>query len=276
MADPGAVLITGCSSGIGRATAIHLAKAGHTVYASARRPESIEDLASHGCQLLSLDVTSDQSAAAAVAEVEAAHGAVGTLINNAGYGQNGAIETVPLDALRAQFETNVIGTIRMTQQVLPAMRAARKGRIVNLSSVLGRVTLPGNGVYSASKFAIEALSDSLRFELAGFGIRVIVIEPGPIRTEFSNTSGTTLPPSADGAYAKYHEAIAKAESETDSSKLAAEPEAVAAVITKAITAGRPRARYTVTPIARVLPALRTALPTPVWDVVMGAMAPRPK
>ena len=138
---------------------------------------------------------------AAVATVETEHGAVGALVNNAGYAVSGAIEAVALDAVRAEFETNVFGYLRMSQLVLPAMRQRRRGRIVNISSVAGRVTMPGAGVYAASKYAIEAISDALRFEVRGFGVRVIVIEPGPIRTAFTASANATLATDAEGPYA---------------------------------------------------------------------------
>src|ERR1700728_2043357 len=167
MSDPGAILITGCSSGIGRATAEHLAGHGYTVYATARRLESIAELADRGCRTLALDVTSEDSMAAAIAAVEDEHGSVGALVNNAGYAVSGAIEAVSVDQLRDEFETNVFGYVRMAQLVLPGMRRARRGRIVNISSVAGRVTMPGAGAYAASKYAVEAISDALRFEGRG-------------------------------------------------------------------------------------------------------------
>src|ERR687883_1126468 len=146
-----AVLITGCSTGIGRATAERLAQNGHTVYATARRPDSIADLEEKGCRTLALDVTDEESMSAAVREVEAAEGAVGVLVNNAGYSQSGAVESVPLDRVRAQCETNVFGLVRLCQLVLPGMRAQRWGRIVNLSSMGGNFTFPGGGAYHATK-----------------------------------------------------------------------------------------------------------------------------
>ncbi len=162
MGEPSkAVLITGCSSGIGRAIAERLVAGGHRVYATARRPDAIADLAKKGCQTLALDVLDDYSMRAAVARVEEAEGAVGVLVNNAGYGQSGAVEAVPIDAVRRNFETNLFGYMRMAQLVLPGMRRQGWGRIVNMSSVAGRVTMPGSGPYSATKFAIEALSDAL-------------------------------------------------------------------------------------------------------------------
>src|SRR3984885_9307781 len=181
MPDPSkAALITGCSSGIGRATALRLARSGWRVYASARRPETISELAGPGCQTPALDVTAEASMRAAVEHVEAAEGAVGVLINNAGYSQSGAIETVPLATVRRQFETNVFGLVRLTQLVLPQMRAQHWGKIVNLGSMGGRLTFPGGGHYHATKYALEAISDALRFELRGFGIDVILLEPGLI------------------------------------------------------------------------------------------------
>src|SRR5215213_8631186 len=155
------VLITGCSTGIGRACAVRLARAGHAVYATARRAESIEDLREAGCRTLALDVTDEASMRAAVEAVEAEAGA---LVNNAGYSQSGAIESLPIDDLRRQFETNVFGLVRMCQLVLPGMRARGDGRIMNMSSMGGNFTFPGGGAYHASKYAVEAISDALRFE----------------------------------------------------------------------------------------------------------------
>src|SRR5947207_4434609 len=182
------VLITGCSSGIGRATARHLAARNWTVYATARRVEAIQDLAADGCRLLALDVTDDQSMVAAVAAVDKEHGAVDALVNNAGYGEYGPVEEVPLDAARKEFETNVFGLARMAQLVLPGMRRQRRGRIVNVGSMGGRFTFPGGGWYHASKYAVEALSDALRFEVRPFGVAVVLIEPGTIRTRFAETA----------------------------------------------------------------------------------------
>src|SRR3984893_17896850 len=165
-----AVLITGCSSGIGRATASRLAGSGWTVYASARRPETIADLRDAGCRTLALDVTDEESMRAAVDFVEQAEGAIGVLVNNAGYSQSGAIETVPLDAVRRQFETNVFGLVRLTQLVLAKMRDQRWGKIVNVGSMGGRLSFPGAGHYHATKHALEAIPDALRFESRGVGV----------------------------------------------------------------------------------------------------------
>jgi NADP-dependent 3-hydroxy acid dehydrogenase YdfG len=272
-----AVLITGCSTGIGRATAERLAKAGMTVYATARRPEQIADLEQAGCRTLALDVTDEGSMSAAVAAVEEAEGAIGALVNNAGYSQNGALETVALDDVRRQFETNVFGLLRMCQLVLPGMRRQGYGRIVNLSSIGGKLTFPGGGAYHGTKHAVEALSDVLRFEVRGFGIDVVVIEPGLIKTKFGDTSVASVPEDG-GPYAEFNTAVADATAGAYGGRLsvlAAGPEAAAKVIEKALTASRPRTRYKVTAGARVLLANRALLPDRAWDAVLRSSFPQP-
>jgi NAD(P)-dependent dehydrogenase (short-subunit alcohol dehydrogenase family) len=275
-----AVLITGCSTGIGRATAERLASKGFAVYATARRPESIADLAEKGCKTLALDVTDEASMTAAVAEVEAAEGAVGALVNNAGYSQSGALETVPMAELRKQFETNVFGLVRMCQLVLPRMRELRDGRIVNLSSMGGRLTFPGGGAYHATKYSVEALSDVLRFEVAGFGVRVVLIEPGLIRTQFGEAAvGSMAGIEPDGPYAEFNSAVAATTAgayQGPLARLGAGPDAVARTIEKAITKRNPKPRYPVTASARLLLAQHAVLPARAWDAVVGTTFPRPK
>jgi NAD(P)-dependent dehydrogenase (short-subunit alcohol dehydrogenase family) len=273
MTDP--ILVTGCSSGIGQATALRLAGAGHTVYATARSTERLAECEDAGCQVLALDVTDEGSVRAAVATVEAQHGAVGTLVNNAGYGQGGAIEAVPIDLIRAQFETNVFGYVRCAQVVLPGMRQRGSGRIVNVSSVAGTVVMPGNGVYSASKFAIESLSEAMRFELRSFGIQVVVVAPGPIRSEFTASASDGFPQADGGPYDAFHAAVVKADAEADQSSMAGDPQDVAKVIQRAIEAKRPKPRYTVTTIARVLPKVRGALPERAWEAFLRTQATPP-
>ncbi len=268
-----AVLITGCSTGIGRATAEVLAGAGWNVYATARRLESIADLASRGCKTLPLDVCSEESMQAAVAAVEEREGAVGVLINNAGYGQEGAFEEVPMVEVRRQFETNVFGLVRLTQLVLPGMRRQGWGKIVNLSSIGGKLSLPGGAFYHATKHAVEALSDALRFEVRGFGVDVIVVEPGPIKTRFGDTAIGSIDGlvSADSPYAAFNSAVAakiRDAYEGPMGRMAAPPEAVARVIAKAISAPRPRSRYLVTAAARVLVGLRRWLPDRAFDAFL--------
>ncbi|HKD98365.1 MAG TPA: oxidoreductase [Micromonosporaceae bacterium] len=262
------VLITGTSSGIGHATALRLVKRGMTVYATARNVDSLADLAAAGARTLRLDVTDDASMTAAVAQVEAAHGQVDVLVNNAGYGEYGTVEETPMDRVRAQFETNVFGLARVTQLVLPAMRAARRGRIVNIGSMGGRIVFPAGGYYHASKYAVEAITDALRFEVAPFGIAVSLIEPGLIRTGFGATAGRTLHASAGSgeAYQALNRAAAKVMTDSyDSTMLSATPDTVAKVIERAVTARRPHTRYIVTPAARTLVHTRRLLGARVFD-----------
>jgi NADP-dependent 3-hydroxy acid dehydrogenase YdfG len=274
-----AVLITGCSSGIGHATALELVEHGWTVYASARRPETLTELAERGCRTLALDVTNETSMREAVEEVTAAEGAVGVLVNNAGYSQSGAVETVPLGDARRQFETNVFGLLRMCQLVLPGMRAQRWGKIVNLSSMGGRLTFPGGGLYHATKYAVEAISDALRFEVRGFGVDVIIIEPGLIVTKFGEVAaGSVQSAEADGAYADFNRRVAKLTEEAyrgPLAKLGAGPEAVARAIEGAITASRPRARYPVTASAHLMINQRRLVPDRFWDLLMRTQFPTP-
>jgi NAD(P)-dependent dehydrogenase (short-subunit alcohol dehydrogenase family) len=281
--DPGAVLITGCSSGIGHETASRLAAKGWTVYATAREPGRIADLADRGCRTLALDVTDEASMRDAAAAVEDGHGAVGALVNNAGYSQSGALETLPMERIRAQFETNVFGLVRMCQLVLPAMRRAGRGTIVNISSMGGKLTFPGGGAYHATKHAVEALSDALRWEVRGFGVRVVIVEPGLITTRFGETAAGSLseaeaPGTADDPYASFNAAVGSATLgvyEGPMARLGAGPEAVAKVIERAISSANPRPRYRVTASARLALAQRRLLPDRAWDAVLRSQFPSP-
>jgi NAD(P)-dependent dehydrogenase (short-subunit alcohol dehydrogenase family) len=284
------VLITGCSTGIGRAAAAHLVAVGHTVIATARRVDDLTVLAAAGCQTLPLDVTDEASMRGAVDAIEAWHGRIDVLVNNAGYSQSGAVESVPLAQTRAQFETNVFGPLRLTQLVLPGMRRRGAGRVVNVSSMGGRLVFPGGGVYHASKYALEALSDALRYELRPFGIAVVLIEPGLIRTSFAATVGARLsslaaetPTASDAAaaYAAFNHTVARgtaaAYERGPLARMAGEPIDVARVIARAIAAPRPRARYTVALSATVFLALRRWLGDAGWDwfLRVNFAAPQP-
>lgn len=271
-----AVLITGCSTGIGRATAERLGAKGMTVYATARRLESIADLESKGCKLLACDVTDEASMAAAVRTVEAAHGAVGVLVNNAGYAQDGPIEEVPLDDVRRQFETNVFGLVRMTQLALPAMRRQRWGRVINVSSVGGKVVFPGGGFYHATKWAVEAISEALRFEVRPWGVDVAVIEPGSIATSYEETSTAMFAGGDDASdYAQFKRDRLERVQAAYAGKVAG-PDEVAKVIEHAATAAKPRTRYVVTTQARMVMSLRRVLPDRAWDRFIGSQFPPPK
>jgi NAD(P)-dependent dehydrogenase (short-subunit alcohol dehydrogenase family) len=273
------VLITGCSTGIGRATAERLADDGWNVHATARRPESIEELAKRGCKTHALDVTKEPSMASAVRAIEK-DGPIGALINNAGYSQSGAIETIPMESVRRQFETNVFGLMRMCQLVLPSMRETGSGRIVNLSSMGGKLTFPGGGIYHATKHAVEALSDALRFEVKGFGIDVVIIEPGLIVTEFGETAAGSLDEVTEhGPYSKFNADVAKVTANAYTGPLArfgAGPEAVAGKIARALTAGRPSTRYTVTPSAKAMLGMRRLMTDRMWDRFVRSQYPPPK
>jgi NAD(P)-dependent dehydrogenase (short-subunit alcohol dehydrogenase family) len=282
MAEPSkAVLITGCSSGIGHATALRLARSGWTVYASARRVETIADLEQAGCRTLALDVTDESSMQAAVATVEQAEGAIGVLVNNAGYSQSGAIETVPLEAVRRQFETNVFGLVRLTQLALPKMRAQRWGKIVNLGSMGGLLSFPGGGHYHATKHALEAISDAMRFELRGFGIDVVLLEPGLITTEFGDTATASMAvaeSSVEDPYAHFNAtvgAVTKGAYEGPMRLLGAGPERVAKTIERAITRRRPPARITITPSAKLTIAMRRLMSDRAWEAAMRRQFPQP-
>ncbi|HVM41804.1 MAG TPA: oxidoreductase [Acidimicrobiia bacterium] len=274
-----AVLITGCSTGIGRATAERLAKRGHRVYATARRLEAVEDLKAAGCETLRLDVTDEASMVEAVEAVVAAEGAVGALVNNAGYSQGGAVESLDIDAVRRQFETNVFGAIRLVQLCLPGMRDQGWGRIVNVSSMGGRFTLPGGGAYHASKHALEAFSDALRWEVAGFGVGVSIVEPGIVLTDFPNAHAEAVDSHTDGGpYEAFNTAV---RTRVDSAytgplaKLGTGPEKIARVIERAVTSSRPKTRYRVGVDARSILLVRRSLPDRVFDTFLRSQYPRP-
>lgn len=275
-------LITGCSSGIGHATAQRLRGDGYTVYATARRPGSIADLAELGCHTLALDVTDEESMRAAVDAVTQAEGQIDVLVNNAGYSQSGAVESVPLDDVRAQFETNVFGLVRMCQLVLPGMRAHHGGRIVNIGSMGGRLTFPGGGHYHATKYALEAISDALRFEVRGFGVDVILIEPGLIVTGFGEVASASVDRTGQDRadpYAEFNRKVATLTSEAykgPMAKLGGGPEKVADAIANALAAKRPKARYPVTPSAHLMIGQRRITPDRVWDLMMRAQFPTPR
>jgi short-subunit dehydrogenase len=270
--DP--VLISGCSSGIGAATAEALVRDGHIVFATARKTETLRDLEALGCHPLAMDVTSETSMIAAVRTVEEEHGRVGTLINNAGYGEYGPIEDADLERVRTMFETNVFGLARLTQLVLPAMRRSRAGRIVNIGSMGGRITFPVGGFYHATKYAVEAISDALRVEVKPFGIDVVLVEPGLVRTNFEGkvSESVELGTPSHGADTAYGELLAANDKRTTSGFandfMATGPESVAAVIVRAVDSSRPRSRYVVTPAAKVMINLRRLGGDRIWDAAM--------
>jgi NAD(P)-dependent dehydrogenase (short-subunit alcohol dehydrogenase family) len=242
-------LVTGCSSGIGRQAALQLRQAGLVVYATARRPEALTGLAENGIHVLALDVTDEASMVAAVEAIAASHGQVDVLVNNAGFELAGAVEEIPPAEVRRQFDTNVFGLARLTQLVVPGMRAQRYGRIINVSSVFGRFAVPGGAYYAASKHVVTAFSEALRLELAGFGVRVVLVEPTAARTRL-NANAVWAGDGADGPYAGFHKDLARWHAQTSAGsrhsiagRLAVSAADVARVITRASTSRRPRPRY---------------------------------
>jgi NAD(P)-dependent dehydrogenase (short-subunit alcohol dehydrogenase family) len=263
---PDTVLITGCSSGIGRATAERFHDRGWDVYATARTPSDIDDLADKGMQTLELDVTEDGDCERAVDEVVEDGGGIGCLVNNAGYGEMAAVEDLSVEDLEAQLDVNTYGPHRLTRLALPQMREQDEdGTIVNLSSVSGRVSTPGMGAYCASKFALEAMSDALRAEVRNFGVDVVLVEPGPVETPFGDKAEAVMDGHADedGPYrelydriGEYNEGLSGDEAPgflaNLTGRIAVPPERVARTVVHAAEARSPKARYRVSLPHRVM------------------------
>ena len=269
-------LVTGCSTGIGRASAAALQRAGLVTYATARRTGSLAELEAAGCRILELDVTDEVSCGKAVAALEREQGRLDVLVNNAGYAEYGPVEEVSLDRWRRGLETNLLGAVRLIQLALPGMRERRTGRIVNISSMGGRMALPLGAPYHAGKFALEAMSDVLRFEVADFGIDVVLIEPGPIATGYADTASHGLHEAAEGPYGDLARSFLAAMASSYGGRRVAKPERVADVVVRAATARRPRTRYPVTLQARLLMTARAVLPDRMWDAALGRVLRRPR
>lgn len=277
MTHPKVALVTGASSGIGEATARELATAGFTVYAAARRVERMAHLADAGIHPIAMDVTDDTSMQAGVEQILAEQGRIDVLVNNAGYGSYGALEDVPMAEARAQMEVNVFGAARLTQLVLPHLRAQRSGTIVNVTSMGGKITTPLGAWYHATKFALEALSDCLRMELAPFGIDIVVIEPGGIRTEWSGIAADKVRAvSGTGPYAAQAQAVAASLTSGSTAERSSPPELIGRTITKAATARRPRTRYAVGYGAKPIIAAHTLLPDRTFDAMIRRATGVPK
>ncbi len=267
------ILITGACSGIGYDCAIALAAQGHKVYAAARRTELMEPLKEKGIVPMSLDVTKEDSMVAAVQSVIQAEGRIDVLVNNAGYGYLGAIENVPLEEARRQLEVNLFGLARLTQLVLPYMREQRSGRIINISSVAGKVVVPFGGWYNISKFAVEAFSDALRIETKSFGIKVSIIEPSGIKTAWGLIASDNLEKSSrDTAYEKEGLNAAKKYRFGYTSNILSPAKRVTSAIVRAANARRPRLRYHPGMGASTLICLHTILPARWWDAFMRIAA----
>ncbi|HZJ26299.1 MAG TPA: SDR family oxidoreductase [Acidimicrobiia bacterium] len=258
--SPLRALITGCSTGIGRATALELTDRGYDVVATARRPEVLDDLKVF--RTLALDVDSNESVAAATGAV----GPVDVLVNNAGFGVEGPIETVPLDQVQRMFETNVFGSVRMIQAFLPAMRARGSGTIVNVTSTAGIAAPPLGGFYAGSKFALEAISEALHLEAGHFGVRVVVIEPGVIATEFgANLVDHRHEP---GPYRELADRWASAQEKLGDGGPPPGPELVATAIADAVAADEHRLRHPVGSDAEMVAAARQGMDYGAFETTM--------
>ena len=267
--QPKTILITGASSGIGFDAARTLARQGHRVYAAARRVDRMEPLKADGVVPIGMDVTDETSLQDGVGAVLAAEGRIDVLVNNAGYGYFGAIENVPLEEARRQLEVNVFGLARLCQLVLPAMREQGSGRIVNISSVAGKAVLLFGGWYHVSKYSVEALSDALRMEMKPFGIDVVLIEPGGIRTDWGLIAADHLAESSAGT--PYEEAglqESKTLRKAYSIRLLSRPAVVTRAISRAVNSKRPRTRYRIGFGSGILVLSHALLPDRWWDALM--------
>lgn len=276
-------LVTGCSSGIGRATALRLRTAGLEVYASARRPERIEDLLAAGMKTVALDIADEESMRAAVEEINASAGRLDVLVNNAGIKVLGPVEDLPMSAARAQLEANMIGYARLIQLVLPGMRERRFGRIVNLSSVYGRFAVPGGAYPAAANHAITGFTDALRLEVAPFNIGVSLIEPGATRGTRLHLNAIVAEPQPDDPYfglaaqvVRWHsDAIGGDRPKNIPGRFAVTADDVARVITHVVTTRRPKARYPVGFLSRALFVMRRLLPQGAFEVFVRNQFPLP-
>lgn len=263
-------LVTGASAGIGEATALALHEAGYTVYGAARRVERMAGLAERGIKILEMDVTEDASMVAGIERIIEESGRIDVLVNNAGYGSYGAFEDVPLSEGKYQFEVNLFGLARLVQLTTPQMRAQGSGKIVNISSIGGKIYEPLGGWYHSTKFAVEGLSDSLRLELKPFGIDVVVVEPGAIKTEWGGIAVENLLKTSGGtAYAPQAKALAKL---FDGAARGSQPKVIADVILKAVRARRPKTRYAAGFGAKPILFVRRVLPDRAFDALfLGAL-----
>lgn len=267
------VLITGASSGIGKETAKQLVARGYTVYAAARRLEKMRDLEELGCVPLEMDITKEEDIKAVVGRIGEERGGVDILINNAGFGTQGSIEETSLDDARYQFDVNLFGLARLTQLVLPGMREKRFGKIINISSVGGKIYVPLGGWYHATKHALEGWSDCLRTEVRQFGIDVVIVEPGAIGTEFNDVFvGPMLERSGEGPYRKMAHGLASYAREMGERPNGSSPPSVIAnTIVKALSARRPRTRYVAGKLAKPILFARRWTSDRMFDRLVGSM-----
>lgn len=260
------VLVTGASSGIGKATAKKLLEDGHILYVAARRLEKMKDLEELGATAIKMDITVEKDIQNVVSAIRESHGAVDVLVNNAGYAIYGAVEDTSIDDARRQFEVNIFGLARLTQLLLPSMRERKSGKIINVSSMGGKIYTPLGAWYHATKHALEGWSDCLRLELKQFGIDVVIIEPGIIETEFGDVmSGPMMERSGDTAYAELAKAVSKSAADSYEKGGGSPPSVVAESISKAVAADKPKTRYAIGKLAKPLIFLRKYLSDKLFD-----------
>lgn len=263
------ILITGASSGIGYTTAKELAEQGNIVYGAARRVEQIKELEALGVKPIFLDLTDSQAITSCVEQIINAEGKIDILINNAGYGSYGPLETVAIDEAKRQFEVNIFGLANLTQAVLPYMRENGQGRIINISSIGGRLVTYLGGWYHATKYALEAYSDALRMEVSEFGIDVVIIEPGGIKTEWAGIAADHLCDNIKGTvYEQNGQKIVDSMRKYASGDTLSDPQVITTTISKAINKRKPKPRYIVGYAAKPLVFLKTILPTKTFDILM--------
>lgn len=266
------VLVTGASSGIGKSTVEILLEAGAKVYAAARRVEKMDDIKNKGAQIVKIDVTNEESMVSGVNEILEKEDSIDILINNAGYGSYGAIEDVPIDEARRQFEVNIFGLARLTQLVLPKMREKRYGKIVNISSIGGKIYTNFGGWYHATKHALEGLSDCMRLEAKQFGIDVIIVEPGGIKTDWGEISVKNLKKtSGSSAYAEKANSTSVGMSKMYSSNKLSDPSVIAKVILKAVTVEKPKTRYAAGYMSKTVLFLRRWVSDRIFDKIINSM-----
>jgi len=263
------VLITGASAGIGKSTVELLLKKGYKVYAAARRIDKLEELKGSGAIPIQMDVTDKRSMEEGIEKINKESGGVDILINNAGYGSFGSVEEVPIEEAKRQFEVNIFGLARLTQLVIPHMREMNWGKIVNISSIAGKIYQPLGGWYHSTKFALEGLSDCLRLELKGFGIDVIVVEPGPIRSEWKDIAiNSLMKTSGNGPYKKLVEGTINNFKNFYADKNSSSSEEVALIILKSVSSRRPKTRYPAGKNARLILLGRKLFSDKIFDRAM--------
>ena len=264
------VLVTGASSGMGKDFAHRLLQDGYTVYVAARSVDKMTDLEAAGAIALKMDISKDEDIVAAVERIKDGHGGVDVLINNAGFAQYGPVEETPVEKARYQFEVNLFGLARLTQLLLPAMRDRNHGLIINISSMGGVIYTPLGAWYHATKHALEAWSDALRFEVKPFGIDVVIIQPGIIRTGFGDALAAHDAGDPDGPYGRFVRALSKSTQEAYEKGLGSQPAVITDLIMRAIRADRPKTRYAAGYMGRPLMALRRLLPDRMFDRIMAS------